>query len=107
RSEWVVATQEPPGCDGYGRACAVVGNEIGGNLEARADRRAAPGGEGAAVLPGDVVHHRPGHGVEPRAPLGIQPRDRGEEPAGVAVAGVVEQRVARGALDDLAPVEHV
>src|SRR5690625_2595834 len=71
RGEWVVATQEPPGCDGYGRACAVVGNEIGGNLEACADRRGASGGEGAAVLPGDVVHHGTGHGVELGAALGI------------------------------------
>src|SRR3954464_9427062 len=62
----VVAAQGPPG------------GPLGPRGDARADRDRlrGPGGEGAGVVPGEVVRDRPRDGREPLAARCVEPGDR-------------------------------
>src|SRR6478736_7130249 len=81
--------------------------ELRGRARAHVDRLRAARGEGAGVVPRQVVGHRPGDGGEPLTARRVEPGDRAEQAVGVRVAGVGEQLVTLPALDDASGVQHV
>src|SRR6478735_1694738 len=54
--------------------------ELRGRARAHVDRLRAARGEGAGVVPRQVVGNRPGDGGQPLTPRCVEPGDRAEQP---------------------------